>query len=327
MAHLATKRFSYIGQLAILVGFCGAGMIIGGVASFIPLLGKINIFALAGKSSDEIMKALLKPEYVSALRWMQFISTLFLFFLPAVFYAWLCHKKAFTHLGYKHTVDLKEIVIIALIMLACQPLVSILSDITEKLPFAKATLQHFKQVEDSYNSEVEVIAQMKNTGDFIATLFIVALLPALFEETFFRGAVQNLLSRWFKMPVLAIVITAAIFSAVHGSYLGFLSRFVLGFILGWMYYRTGNIWLNIFAHFMNNGMAVVALYFTSKSSAKIDTSQMDEHFPLWMGLLSLIVVYGLFVLFEKVCKKDINEPGKEVLMEGYDHHNPFANNY
>ena len=88
---------------------------------------------------------------------------------------------------------------------------------------------------------------------------VIAFLPALFEETLFRGGMQNLFSRWFKKPLLAIVVTSIIFSAIHGSYLGFLSRFALGFLLGWIYYRTGNIWLNIIGHFFNNAFARLKL--------------------------------------------------------------------
>jgi len=322
MAYPASKQFSYIAQIGILIAFIGAGLIIGTFASIIPLLGKIDWGALMQGSSKNIMNDILKPENASVLRWMQFISTLFMIFLPAFFYAWVCHKKAFTHLGYNHQADAKEIGLVLVIMFAAMPLVAVLSDLTEMLPFSKATLLHFKQAEDEYNKEVSVIARMNNIWDYISSMVVIAFLPALFEETLFRGALQNLLSRWTKMPILSIVISAAIFSAVHGSYLGFLSRFVLGFILGWFYYRTGNIWLNITGHFFNNALAVTALYITTKPNVPSDPSQADTHFPLWIGLVSLAAVYGLLQLFDIVSKKDIDHPGEEVLITAYND-NPF----
>jgi uncharacterized protein len=168
-----------------------------------------------------------------------------------------------------------------------------------------------------------VIARMDNFMDYIISMIMVALLPAVFEETMFRGALQNLLSRWFKFPVLAIIVTAVIFSAIHFSYLGFLSRFALGFVLGWMYYRTGNIWLNIIAHFFNNGLALTVLYFSSKPGTKMDPSKMNEHYPLWVGLACIAVVIGLLLYFDKISKKDIDHPGEEVLIPGYNFKNPF----
>ncbi|MEO7767433.1 MAG: CPBP family intramembrane glutamic endopeptidase, partial [Ferruginibacter sp.] len=142
----------------------------------------------------------------------------------------------------------------------------------------------------------------------------------------FRGGIQILFSRWFKMPVLSIVITAIIFSLVHGSYLGFLSRFALGFVLGWIYYRTGNIWLNILGHFFNNAFAITALYLSTKSGSKPDPSAIDEHFPLWLVLVSIAVVAGAFVLFEKLSKKEIDHPGEELPIPGVAYSNdPFLN--
>ncbi len=325
MAHYATNRFNYWGQLGILTAFCGAGLVIGGLASMVPLMGKANFFNLKGISATQIMDSILKPENATALRWSQFIATVGIFFLPAFLYARVCHIKAFKHLGFKKDLDIKQILVVLFIMLAALPLVGALGQYTEMLPWSKATLVQFKEAEDTYNKQVAVIARMDNFTDYIISIVVIALLPALFEEILFRGAIQNLLSRWFKRPILAIILTAIVFSAVHGSYLGFLSRFALGFLLGWVYYRTGNIWLNIIGHFANNALGVTSLYMASKPGEKINPSSIDEHFPLWAALLSVAAVVGLLILFNKVAKKSIDHPGEEVLIPGYNFSNPFIN--
>jgi uncharacterized protein len=325
MPHYATKRFNYWGQLGLLTAFCGAGLVLGGLLSFIPLMGKVNIFDTKGSTSD-IMNKILVPENASAIRWMQLISTLFLFFIPPVVYAWLCHRKAWLHLGLQQPISIKQVAMVLLIIVACSPAVAFFQDITEMLPWSKATLAKFKQAEADYYKQVMVIARMDNFTDYLLSIFMVALLPAVFEEVLFRGALQNLLSRWFKNPVAAIIVTAIIFSAIHGSYLGFLSRFVLGFVLGWIFYRTSSLWLSIVAHFFNNALAVTALYMSTKPGEKMDPSKMDENFPLYLGVLSIVVVVGLFVFFDKISKQRIDRPGEEVRIPGYDFDkNPFAN--
>ena len=326
MAHYATRRFSYRGQLGILVAFIGAGLVIGGLASFIPLLGKINIFDMKGASATQLMDNILKPENANALRWSQFIATAMIFFLPPFFYAWYCHRKPYIHLGFSNELTIKQIALVVIIMFACLPIVSALQEITEMLPWSKATLLRFKEAEDEYNKQVAVIARMDNFFDYLISMLMIALLPAVFEETLFRGGVQNLFSRWFKMPLLAIVVTSIIFSAVHGSYLGFLSRFALSFVLGWMYYRTGNIWLNIVGHFVNNAVGVTALYILSKPGQKIDPSKMDDHFPLLLAAGAVAAVIGLFIVFEKISADKIKHPGEELLIPGYNFNdNPFTN--
>ena len=328
MAHLATRRFNYWSQLGILAFFCGAGLFIGGVVSLLPALGKIDFQSFKGESESKIMESLLRPENATVLRWMQFITTLFVFFLPPVFYALLCHKKPFVHLGFNRSINLPQVLTIVFIMMAALPVVSMLQEITEMFPWKQATLLRFKEAEDVYNKQVAIMARMNDFTDYIISVIIIAFLPAVFEEVLFRGAVQNLFSRWFKAPVLAIIVTSIIFSAIHGSYLGFLSRFALSVILGWMYYRTGNLWLSIISHFFNNAFAVTMLYLSSKPGEKIDPSKIDDRFPLWIGILGLAVVVALFLLFEKLNEKQIDRPGEEVLIPYSNFNsNPFENEH
>ena len=325
MAHYATNRFNYWAQLVILAVFCLAGLFLGGLLGIIPLMGKVDFFQSKGNTS-ELMESILKPENATAIRWMQLITTTFLFFVPTVMYAWLCHAKVFKHLGFKNQINIKQLGLIVLIVLAASPAVDMLQQVTQMLPWSKDTLAKFKTAEDDYFKQVMVIARMDNFGDYVISMIMVALLPAVFEETLFRGGLQNLLSRWFKMPVLAIIVTSIIFSAFHVSYLGFLSRFALSFVLGWIFYRTGNIWLNIIAHFFNNGLALTSLYLSTKPGVKIDPSKMEGHFPLWVGLISIAIVTGLFIYFDRISKNETDRPGEEVLMPYYNiSKNPFEN--
>src|SRR5690606_35087910 len=134
----------------------------------------------------------------------------------------LCHKKVTKHLGLKHNINIKQAGVTIAIMIACLPLVGALQQLTEMLPWSEAMLKKFKDAEAVYNKQVAVIARMNDFSDYIIAIIMVALLPAVFEEIAFRGALQNLLTRWFKAPVIAIIVTSIIFSAVHGSYMGFL---------------------------------------------------------------------------------------------------------
>lgn len=95
---------------------------------------------------------------------------------------------------------------------------------------------------------------------FLLQLHVVALVPAICEECFFRGALQQTLLRWVRNPHVAIIATSVIFSLAHGDILGFSPRLLLGLMLGYMFHYSGSILVNICAHFFNNA-AVVVLYF------------------------------------------------------------------
>jgi len=318
MAYPALKKFTYLGQFGVLAGFTGAGLVVGAVVSLVPFIG-----SLQGSDTQEIMDKLLVPENAGKLRLIQFISTFFIFFLPAFFYAKLCHRYAFRHLGYRQPVNFSQAGIVIIVMLASLPLVSSLSQLTELMPFSEATLQKFRDAEDEYMRQVEVIGRMNNFGDFLISLFMLAILPAVFEETLFRGGLQNLLSRWFRMPVLAIIITAVLFSVVHFSYIGFMSRVVLGFLLGWMYYRTGNLWLSIIAHATNNATALIVMYVMKLNNPDLNAMEADWEVPLWTGAISLLVIIGLLRIFDRLNKHQLDRPGQELVMET-PADNPFA---
>jgi hypothetical protein len=328
MAHYASNKFNYWSQLGVLLAFCGVGLIVGGLLSIVPLLGKLNLSDLTGGSTADFIKKLMVPANAGIIRAMQFISTLFLFMLPAVFYAWLCHQKPWQHLGFNRQFDARQLLVAMLLMLVCLPVVNGLHEFTQALPWSKSMLARFKAAEEAYNSQVLTIARMNNFGDYLMALFIIAILPGLFEEVLFRGAIQNLLSRWLKHPIAAIVITSIVFSAIHGSYLGFLSRFLLGFVLGWMYYRSGNIWISIFAHCFNNGAAITVLYLTTKPGQQPDVSQLEESFPVWAAAISLALMLLVIKWFNKVSAPYTHKPGEEVLMHNWNlSHRLFDNDF
>jgi uncharacterized protein len=328
MAHTATRKISYWGQAGILVGLVIAGLVVAGIVQFIGMAGKINFSDLGKLDSKTLMDKLLVPENANLLRIMQFASTLIMMFLPAYFYAKICHKKPFVHLGMVKKPRVEQMVLVVLIMLACMPVIGALQEVIKFIPFSKETLATFQKAEDDYFKQILIIGRMNNFGEYILSIAMIALLPAIFEEVLFRGGMQNLLSRWTKMPILSICFTAAVFSLVHGSYIGFLPRFVLGFVLGWLFYRTDKLWLNILAHFVNNAVGVTAMYIMTKMGKPITPNTMEDGFPIMIGVAALAVVIGLLYAFDKVSKKDIDKPGLEVMLPGYiNPNNPFEQDY
>ncbi|MBS1510887.1 MAG: CPBP family intramembrane metalloprotease [Bacteroidetes bacterium] len=327
MAHIATKRYSYPMQLAILLVLAGLGFVVGGFAGFIPLLGKIDFSHLKGQSSESFLDLILKPEYANELRLMQFISTFFMFFVPAVLYSKICHNKPMQHLGFAKRPALPQLVLACIIIVFALFIVGALTELWKHIPFSPYWQQKFKAAEDAYNKQVQVMARMNGFGDFILSLAIVALLPAVFEEVIFRGALQNLLSRWTKRPILAVIITSVVFSAFHGSYDGFLPRAVLGFVLGWLFYRTGNLWISVAAHFFNNAIGITTLYFYSRQGKGADLEKLNDSYPIWLGIVGVIAVTMLLYVFDIISKKDIDRPGEEIPLPGYiNPNNPFENN-
>jgi hypothetical protein len=93
--------------------------------------------------------------------------------------------------------------------------------------------------------------------------------------------------------VAAIWIAAFIFSAIHLQFEGFLPRMVLGAVLGYLYYWTGNLWVPIIAHAFNNGVQVILIYVTGMDLSNFDEESSDQ-LQWWMIPLSIIIMYLIY---------------------------------
>jgi len=109
----------------------------------------------------------------------------------------------------------------------------------------------------------EVLAHIAGLSPlaFLFVVFSVAVVTPLTEEVFFRGFLHATLRRHMG-PLGGIVLSAAAFAAMHGYAFGFLPLFVLGFLLAYLYERTGSLTPSIAAHAANNCYALLVTYCT-----------------------------------------------------------------
>jgi hypothetical protein len=86
---------------------------------------------------------------------------------------------------------------------------------------------------------------------------VVGLLAPFAEEVVFRGAVLRALLQWNKRPWVGIAISALLFSAAHMNPAQIPHTFLIGLLLGWLYYRTDSIIPGVVYHWVNNTVAYV----------------------------------------------------------------------
>ena len=91
-----------------------------------------------------------------------------------------------------------------------------------------------------------------------ANIFLIAIVAPVIEETLFRGLLLSGLRTYFGVWT-AIILSAAIFSALHFELIGFIPRFALGIGLGYLYYKSGSIYPAIGLHSLNNLIAVLII--------------------------------------------------------------------
>ncbi len=296
-----SRGISPLGALLILFGMVLVGLFVGTLVAAGIWVG------MTGNSIMNIEKDLSNPKFANAARVMQLVSVFIGFYVPALIAARLTSRRPFKYLGYKEGFNVKQLLLALFIMMACLPLVGALAELTQHIPVSKSAAAYFHKLEDSYDSQAEALSTIRSSAEFVFSLIVMALLPAVFEETLFRGALQQLLIKWFKTPIPAIIVASILFSLAHMSYYGFLSRFALGMVLGLMYYYSGSIWLGMAAHFANNAIVVCYMYYLSMHG-KPAAAAMEDNSPAWLGIPAIIVVVALFRWFRDVSfKRNINK--------------------
>ncbi len=108
---------------------------------------------------------------------------------------------------------------------------------------------------DMYVNQPDLLKGM-NFKDYpveITLLFIaVVILAPIVEEFIFRGVFFNLLSKK-KSTTFAIVVSSLFFGALH--FVTVVPTAVIGFVLAFIYHKTGSLRLVIFGHMANNFFA------------------------------------------------------------------------
>ena len=99
-------------------------------------------------------------------------------------------------------------------------------------------------------------------GPLWSSFLVTAVFAAVFEEWLCRGMVLRGLLTKMK-PSWAIVISAAFFAIIHFNPWQALNAFLIGLMMGYVYYKTGSLILTMIIHFVNNGTAVIVSHLDS----------------------------------------------------------------
>jgi membrane protease YdiL (CAAX protease family) len=126
------------------------------------------------------------------------------------------------------------------------------------------------------------IAEVVEHTALPASLLVLALLPAIGEELLFRGVFARSLAR---LPIIAVVVSAALFSLYHTVPAQMLGTFPLGLALGLLAVRSGSIVPGMIAHFLNNATVLVV--------ERLNVSALDHHQNLAFAGASVLVVGGV----------------------------------
>jgi uncharacterized protein len=300
--EVTKPKFSYWGQLGILIGLIGVGMIVATLIQLGFALAMVDGKSFFSLDENKLIEIMAKPQNFNKVVWMQVLGTLTIMALPAYVFAKIVSKQPLQYVGFSKKINYNILGLVIIIAIVGLALSASLGEVSKHIPLSNYWKLKADKWEGNYEKEIMIFANMKTWFDYFYSLILIAILPAIFEELLFRGALQNLLTKWTTKPHIAIAITAFLFSIMHISFYGFLSRMMLGMVLGYVYYYGKNIWLNILMHFINNGVAITAMFWALQSGHSA-TETMNDTLPMWIAPVSLIAMIGLLVGYKKICEK------------------------
>jgi membrane protease YdiL (CAAX protease family) len=155
------------------------------------------------------------------------------------------------------------------------------------------------------------LTDFNTPGRLLVGLLVIALVPGVAEELVFRGVIQRNLVRLFNSRHVGVWLAAAIFSAVHVQFFGFVPRFLLGLVLGYLYEWSGNILVSMAAHFTQNAFQLVLLYLAQSrhlpSSLDPDANQaLPWPSVLLSAVLSATLLYFLYQRFTAANSRNLD---------------------
>jgi len=132
-------------------------------------------------------------------------------------------------------------------------------------------------------------------GELVAVLLVIAVTPALCEELLFRGVALGAFRKGTGTKT-AVFVTAVVFALFHLNPVTFLPLTILGMVFGWMVIKTGSVVPAIIAHFANNTIAVISLYFHRGADIAFEPAFDKTNALIYLAasIVSLIVLITLW---------------------------------
>jgi len=278
---------------------------VGGFLAIGPILGMLLVLPFFGLEFNQLIQALgdplSHPEAKIPIYIIQGITTLVGF----IAIPWIYLQRVGIH-PLSHFFQQKVVpgalfltgVIVICFMVVNAPFIEWNANV--KLPeFLSSFEQWASQNEHLFKELTEYLTLFDSHWEFLLGLVVIAVIPAVGEELFFRGLIQNQFHFLFKNIHWAIWITAVTFSAFHLQFYGLVPRILLGVLFGYLYFWSQNLLVPIIAHFVNNGFTISLVYFAQLGIIDFDIESTGEISPLPV-ILFTIITFSMIFYFRKM---------------------------
>ncbi|NLX29716.1 MAG: CPBP family intramembrane metalloprotease [Bacteroidales bacterium] len=286
------KPFSRLMFSAFIVVVVFLGIQFLAALAAIPLFGMQQVTGmLTGLNTED-------PETLRMLKYFQTVQALGLFIAPSFLIAWLFSAQPLRYLALDRKAPLLPALMVILLVFVINPFINFTGEINGGMhfpPWLEDMEEWMRTAEENAERLTRAFLEVETTGGLLFNLLMVAVLPAIGEELLFRGVIQKQLSAWSGSHHWGIWLSAALFSALHMQFYGFLPRMLLGALFGYLLVWSGSLWLPILAHFINNAGAVLALWLIGRGKLSPAVEEFGAGAAYWPWAIASLTV-GLLIL-------------------------------
>jgi len=145
---------------------------------------------------------------------------------------------------------------------------------------------------------------MKAIGDNMFLAFLtVAIAASVLEEVLFRGIILDGFLKNYS-PWKAIVWSSVLFGLVHLNPYQFILAVLIGMVMGWLYWKTGSLWLCILVHFVNNSFGFIVGWFMGLNIKEMTSTRElmngDHQYFMLLGVAAVASALSIYMLHHKM---------------------------
>lgn len=255
--------------LTIVLGFAVVGQLAGMLSGFLFYEGTFAQWAAEFTSDLRLREELKTPLLVLQAA----ASAIGLALMPWLFLRYV--EKSDPSSAFQKPDWIASGLTIAAVLLTMVPN-SVFIEWNSNLTFPGEWDNFIREREELAMSLTRFMTTFSGPGDFMIGLIVLAVLPALGEEIAFRGMLQPSIIRLTGNIHVGIWVTAVLFSAFHFQFLGFVPRLMLGALFGYIAAWSGNMWLPVLAHFINNGISALMIYLYQIGLSGLDPEDTES---------------------------------------------------
>ncbi|MGB0176373.1 MAG: type II CAAX prenyl endopeptidase Rce1 family protein [Owenweeksia sp.] len=240
------------------------------------------------------------------LKFLQGFNTIGTFLVPGLLGAYLLSRYPSDYLQINDFPRKGAVIVILIIVLTLSG--TIISDALYQFSsglnfpdFLRWLESYVRESEEMISEQVKAFLVMESFLDFLKIFMVMAVFPAVCEETLFRGVIQPLFIKGFRNVHIGIIVTSVVFGFLHQQFNSFLSIMALSIVLGYLKEWSKSLWVPVIMHLVNNGAIVVAVYFFDMPLDEIDASASQwQEIYFWPGIVVFaLCLTGLWYLLRR----------------------------